>query len=420
MTTTPVRCDVAIVGGGMVGASLALALRDTGLDVLVIEAFAPDASAQPSFDERTTALGNGSRRIFEALGLWPQLRSQAAPIRRIHVSDAGRFGFARLDAAEFELDALGYVVPNRVIGRELWAALRLLPQVQLAMPARATQVLLGDDAVQIRLQDAAGERQVTARLVVAADGAQSLVRQAAGIAASNEDYGQTAIVASLRTDRANDGTAYERFTPAGPMALLPLASGGAGGAWRTLVWACPPVEAADLLNLGDSEFAARWQSAFGWRAGKLLELKARAAYPLALVRAGAGVARRAVLLGNASQALHPVAGQGFNLGLRDAAELAEVLADAAIAAPDRAARDVGAAGLLAAFAARRAADRDGVIRFTDGLVRLFADRRPGVAPLRDLGLLLFDLTPPAKRALSRVSAGFGGRASRLSRGLPLR
>jgi 2-octaprenyl-6-methoxyphenol hydroxylase len=416
---------VAIVGGGMVGASLALALRATGLKLLLVEAFAPDAAAQPSFDERTTALGNGSRRVFEALGIWPQLAAEAAPIRHIHVSDAGRFGFARLNAAEFDLDALGYVVPNRAIGRELWAALRSQPQVELLMPARVTNVVLGDALAELRLVDATGERRCSARLVVAADGAQSLVRQAAGIGASNEDYAQTAIVAILRTGLANDGTAYERFTPAGPMALLPVASDAAAGGWRTLVWACDPQQAADLLAVDDAQFIARWQASFGWRAGKGLELKTRVAYPLSLVRAGAGVAGRAVLLGNASQALHPVAGQGFNLGLRDAAELAELLAAAVAAnaaqpAAERAPLDVGDAALLRDFAARRTADREGVIRFTDGLVKLFADRRPGVAALRDLGLLLFDLTPPAKRLLSRVSAGFGGRAPRLSRGLPLR
>jgi 2-octaprenyl-6-methoxyphenol hydroxylase len=413
MTTVTAPFDVAIVGGGMVGASLALALRDTGLSILVIEAYAPESQAQPSFDERTTALGNGSRRVFEALGLWPRLAPEASQIRRIHVSDAGRFGFARLDAADFDQAALGYVVPNRVIGRELWAALRQAGRVQFRMPARVTRIELGEAVARLQVLDAQGESEVTARLVVAADGAQSLVRQAAGIEASRDDYGQTAIVASLRTDRADDGTAYERFTEAGPMALLPIVTPAAGH-WRTLVWAAKPAEAEALLAMDDAAFLVRWQQAFGWRAGKALQLGARVAYPLSLVRAGAGVARRAVLLGNASQALHPVAGQGFNLGLRDAAELAELLAGAAAAQ-----RDVGAADLLATFAAHRDVDRDGMVRFTDGLVRVFSDARPGVARLRDLGLLLFDMLPPAKRALSRVSAGFGGRSPRLTRGLPL-
>jgi len=405
--------DVVIVGGGMVGASLALALIHTPLRILVIEAFAPESGEQPSFDERTSALGNGSRQVFEALGLWDHLLPDAAPIRRIHVSDAGHFGFARLDAAEFGQAAIGYVVPNRVIGRELWGALRRAARIDVRMPARVTRVHAVADAASVEFTDDRGAQRVSARLVVAADGAQSLVRAAAGIEATRDDYDQTAIIASLRTDRADDGTAYERFTSAGPMALLPLKL-PLPGHWRALVWAARPDDAAALLALDAASFLTRWQDAFGWRAGRALQLGRRVAYPLALVRAGAGIAPRAVLLGNASQSLHPVAGQGFNLGLRDAAGLAELLAQAA-----RAGEDVGAPALLERYAAAREADREGVVRLTDGLVRGFSDARAGRATLRNLGLLAFDLLPPAKRALSRVSFGFGGASPRLTRGLPL-
>ena len=413
MNDTPPDYDVAIIGGGMVGASLALALGATPLRILVVEAFAPDSAAQPSFDERTSALGNGSRRVFEALGLWDRLAPDASQIRRIHVSDAGRFGFARLDAADFDQQALGYVVPNRVIGRELWAALREAARVEVQMPARVARVALTSQAARIDIASATGERSVSARLVVAADGAQSLVREAAGIGARRDDYAQTAVITSLRSDLPDDGTAYERFTAAGPMALLPLKLPLAGH-WRALVWAAAPAQADALLALEDAAFMTQWQAAFGWRAGRALQIGRRAAYPLSLVRAEAATASRAVLLGNASQSLHPVAGQGFNLGLRDAAELAELLADAATRGAD-----VGAPELLALFASRRQADRDGVVRFTDGLVRSFSDRRAGVGLLRNAGLLLFDMLPPAKRALSRVSFGFGGRSPRLARGLPL-
>jgi len=405
--------DVVIVGGGMVGASLALALIHTPLRILVIEAFEPESGQQPSFDERTSALGNGSRQVFEALGLWDRLLPDAAPIRRIHVSDAGHFGFARLDAAQFGQAAIGYVVPNRVIGRELWGALRRAARIDVRMPARVTRVQPAADTATVEFTDDRGAQRVSARLVVAADGAQSLVRAAAGIEATRDDYDQTAIIASLRTDRADDGTAYERFTSAGPMALLPLKL-PLPGHWRALVWAARPADAAALLALDEASFMARWQDAFGWRAGRALQLGRRVAYPLALVRAGAGIAPRAVLLGNASQSLHPVAGQGFNLGLRDAAGLAELLAQAA-----RAGEDVGAPALLERYAAAREADREGVVRLTDGLVRGFSDARAGRATLRNLGLLAFDLLPPAKRALSRVSFGFGGASPRLTRGLPL-
>ncbi|MEY4760901.1 MAG: hypothetical protein RLZZ200_757 [Pseudomonadota bacterium] len=405
--------DVVIVGGGMVGASLALALASSGLRLLVIEAVEPGSVDQPSFDERTTALGNGSRQVFEALGLWRKLLPEAAPIRRIHVSDAGRFGFARLDAEEFGQAALGYVIPNRVIGRELWAALRSATGVEVCLPAKASRIVLDGDAATLVFEQGGETRTAVARLLVAADGAQSLVRTAAGIDATRDEYDQTAIIAPVRTDAPDDGTAYERFTSAGPMAVLPLRAPGAGH-WRAMVWAARPEEAEALMSLDEADFLRRWQDAFGWRAGRALQVGRRVAYPLALVRAGEGIARRAVLLGNASQSLHPVAGQGFNLGLRDAAALAELLADAT-----RRGEDFGSQGLLARYAAQRGVDRDGVVRFTDRLVRGFSDARPGRAALRNLGLLVFDLLPPAKRALSRISFGFGGESPRLTRGLPL-
>lgn len=406
------RFDLAIVGGGLVGASLAVALSASKLRIALVEAFAPDSASQPSFDERTTALGNASRRVFEAVGLWAAMEPDAAPITDIHVSDAGRFGFARLAAKDFGVPALGYVVPNRVLGRVLWEGLRHTGNVTLFMPMRVSAVEPGSDAVGLALESTAtgsmGAQRIDARLVVAADGANSLVREAAGLSAVVDDYHQVAVVAAIRTDQANDGTAYERFTAAGPMALLPL-RGAAQHNWRTLVWAARPDDAKRLLALEAPAFLAEWQQAFGWRAGRAMELGRRVPYPLALSRSSEAVAHRIAMLGNASQLLHPVAGQGFNLGLRDAAELAEVLA----AGP----ADPGSDEVLADFAARRKADRGGVVRFTDTLVRTFSNTNPAVALARDAGLLAFDLLPPAKRALSRVSLGFGARAPRLTRGL---
>jgi len=306
------------------------------------------------------------------------------------------------------------VVPNRVLGRELWRALAATPEVTAFMPARLHTLTVAADAATLELDQAAGPVSITARLVVAADGAQSLVRKVAGLGAAVSDYGQVAVVASLRTDRANDGVAYERFTAAGPMALLPLRSGN-GASWRTLVWAARPHAAERLLQLSPDEFMREWQGAFGWRAGRALQLGQRGRYPLALSRSEGTVAPRTVLLGNAAQSLHPVAGQGFNLGLRDAAELAELLHSVTASGVV----DVGTEALLAPYAASRARDRDGVVGFTDTLVRVFSSEHRLAAAARDAGLLLFDLLPPAKRALSRVSLGFGARASRLARGLPL-
>jgi 2-octaprenyl-6-methoxyphenol hydroxylase len=409
--------DIAIVGGGMVGASLALALAQSSLRVALVEGVDPAAAAQPSFDDRTTALGNGARRILEALGVWEQVCPEAAPIRRIHVSDAGRYGFARLEAAQQGVDAFGYVVVNRVLGRALWSRLGAQPVLLRCMPARANGGGLEGDARVLALDSpAAGvPKSLRARLLVAADGAQSLLRSAAGIEAQVADYGQVAVIANLAADRSHHDVAYERFTPSGPIALLPLASGDWG-----VVWTLTTERAAEALAWDDARFLDELQRCFGWRAGRFTRVGRRTSYPLKLTRAAAATAERLVLIGNAAQSLHPVAGQGFNLGLRDAATLAELLVDRAAQCAAGGTRfDPGAAAVLAEFAQRRADDRGGVTRFTDGLVRLFGDARPGVGFARDLGLLLFDLSPTAKAALARVSWGFAGRTPRLARGLPL-
>ena len=402
--------DVAIVGGGMVGASFALALRATKLRVLLIEGIPPDSATQPSFDERTTALGNGSRQIFESLGVWQAMAAESAAIGSIHVSDAGRFGVARLEAREQGVPAFGYVVPNRVIGRVLWQALRESPHVTLAMPAQLKGATLREDGVLLDLVQDGRTETIRAAVAVAADGAGSVLRASAGIKADIEDYEQVAIVVNAATERPNNGQAYERFTPSGPLAVLPVAGGG-----YAVIWAVAPARAAELMALDDHAFAAELLAAFGWRAGRWTRIGRRYTYPLTLSRAEQTVAGRVVLIGNAAQALHPVAGQGFNLGLRDAATLAEMLAKAGPGADF--APVVGE--LLGQFAAWRAEDRSGVTRFTDGLVKLFGSHAPGVSLVRNFGLLLFDLSPAAKRALSRVSWGFAGRMPRLARGLPL-
>jgi 2-octaprenyl-6-methoxyphenol hydroxylase len=401
--------DIAIIGGGMVGASLALALAAAGHRIVLIEGVAPDSQAHQSFDERTTALGNASRRILEGLDVWPAIADQCGVIRAIHVSDAGRLAFARLDARAQGIEAFGFVVPNRVLGTALWERIRGNAAISVRMPATLAAVSTDPEGVTLALAaDAASGAgpSLRARLAVAADGAHSAVRREAGITASEADYGQVAIVANVAADVAHSGTAYERFTAGGPLALVPLRDGS-----YTVVWARPPDAAAPTLAASDAEFLQLLQQHFGWRAGRFVRVGRRASYPLKLTRADAAVAPRTILIGNAAQSLHPVAGQGFNLALRDAAALAELVVGAA---------DPGAPPLLARFAADRAADRRGVTRFTDGLIRMFGDSRAPVRLARDAGLLLFDLLPPAKSALARVSLGFGGRTPRLARGLPLR
>lgn len=405
----PERYDIAIVGGGMVGATLAVALAPLKLRVVLIEAVAHDSAAQPSFDERTTALSNGSRRILETIGVWPGLEGAASTIRKIHVSDQGRFGFARIDAAEQGLLAMGYVVPNRVLGEALWAR---LPSRNLRVfcPAEVAQVTAVHDGVLLDIKQEGSVSRVTAHLVVAADGMQSAVRSAFGVDTEVRDYEQTAVITTILPQRFHEQVAYERFTADGPLALLPLEGGRC-----TLVLTLSPESAAAALQWSDTDFIAEVQRRFGFRLGRFLKVGRRVSYPLSLHRAQRTSEGRCVIIGNAAQSLHPVAGMGFNLGLRDVASLAELLADG----HEQPAFDAGGPQLLAAYDQWRKADRGSVIAFTDGLVRLFSAPLLSIRGLRDLGLLAFDLLPPAKAALSRLSTGANGRVPKLARGVAL-
>ncbi len=411
----------------MVGASLAVALDGLGVRIALIEAVAHDAASQPSFDERTTALSNGSRRIFETLGVWPALSATATPIRKIHVSDQGHFGFARIDAAEQGLAAMGYVVPNRSLGSALWSRLSHSASVRVFCPAQVLGVDVREQSIELRLQSATHIRQgetasagtgetLEARLVVAADGAQSAVRGAFGVAAEARDYEQTAVITTVLPQRFHDHVAYERFTDSGPLALLPLADGRC-----TLVLTLKPASADQAMAWSDQEFLAEVQRRFGFRLGRFLKVGRRVPYPLSLTRSDRTSAGRCVIVGNAAQGLHPVAGMGFNLGLRDVACLAELVAEHR-AAQDRTARDddLGSGCLQTQYDAWRAADRGGAIAFTDGLVRLFSNPLGAIQRLRNAGLLAFDLAAPAKAALSRLSTGAAGRIPKLARGVALR
>ena len=400
--------DVAIVGGGMVGASLAVALAPLKLRVALIEAIPHNATAQPSFDERTTALSNGSRRILETIGVWPALNELATPIAKIHVSDQGRFGFARIDAREQGLSAMGYVVPNRALGRALWSRLSST-DIKIFCPAEVSLLSVNDRAVNIEIAAAGAKTAIDAKLIVAADGAQSVVRSAFGIAAEVRDYDQTAVITTVLPQRFHDNVAYERFTPSGPLALLPLDGGRC-----TLVLTLSKDAAQSALAWSDAQFLAEVQRRFGFRLGRFLKVGRRVPYPLSLTQSERTSAQRCVIIGNAAQGLHPVAGMGFNLGLRDVASLAELIAENA-----RSGADPGGAKSLSEYDAWRSADRGGVIAFTDGLVRTFSNPSSLVARLRNLGLLAFDLLPPAKSALSRLSTGGGGRIPKLARGVAL-
>jgi 2-octaprenyl-6-methoxyphenol hydroxylase len=395
----------------MVGASLAVALDGLGVRMALIEAFPHDSASSPSFDERTTALSNGSRRILDTLGVWPAVSAAATPIRKIHISDQGRFGFARVDAAEQGLSAMGYVVPNRALGAALWSPLAGSAGVRVLCPAQVLQVTPGEGSVELSIAEGGAVSTVEARLVVAADGAQSLVRAAFGVEAQSRDYRQTAVITAVLPQRFHEYVAYERFTDSGPLALLPLADGRC-----TLVMTLDPAQAQLAMSWSDAEFLAEVQRRFGFRLGRFLKVGRRVLYPLSLTRSDRTSAGRCVIIGNAAQGLHPVAGMGFNLGLRDAASLAELVAEHRHAGH----ADLGDGRLQAEYDAWRTADRGGIIAFTDGLVRIFSNPLRAVQRLRNFGLLAFDILPPAKAALSRLSTGASGRIPKLARGVALR
>jgi len=402
--------DVLIVGGGMVGASLAVALRSLPLKVGLIEAVEFESSDQPSYDDRTVALSYGSKRIFETLGVWSRIEaSGATPIHRIHISDRGRFGFARLSHVDAGVDALGWVVENRALGRALKDALAGCPGLAFFCPAVMDSVEYGADSAQVRIRRGEQLETLTARLVVAADGGRSLVREQAGIETRRRDYHQTALVTNVTPERPHANVAYERFTDSGPLALLPMRDNRCA-----VVWSLSPERAEAMLQLEGVAFLAALQERFGQRLGRFLKAGHRAAYPLARTEVMETIRHRLALIGNAAHTVHPVAGQGFNLGLRDVATLAQVLSEA-----QRAGQDPGDLAVLQRYAQWRRRDVWATSSFTNGLVRIFSNDLPPLSIARNLGLVTVDLFPPAKRALLRLSMGLAGRLPRLARGLPL-
>jgi 2-octaprenyl-6-methoxyphenol hydroxylase len=425
-TQRDIHYDIVIAGGGMVGSSLALALAPLGLRTAIVEPVPRAAATQPSFDDRSTALSRSSQRMFEAMGLWDDIVAAATPISRIHVSDKGRFGFSHIDAAEQDVEALGYVVINRVLGGVLQRALTGVSSLDTLCPSRIVEAKPGPECVKIGVETGDGEhRELRCELLVAADGASSAVRTMLGIAATQTSYGQCAVIGNLLTERPMQNTAYERFTPEGPLALLPVADDRAG-----FVWTVAEQDVERVMELDDVKFLLELQDVFGQRLGEFSRVGKRAAYPLILSKAARLTAQRAVLVGNAAHGLHPVAAQGFNLGLRDVAALCDCIADArhhggdavaATSADDRAdcAVDCGAASILARYSTWRRGDQRKLVGFTDGLVRLFGDARGPVRALRNVGMLGFDLIPGVRSLFAKHTMGLAGRLPRLSRGVPL-
>lgn len=405
--------DVVIAGGGLVGGSLAIALAQTDCRVALVEAVPPESAQQPSFDDRTIALSRGSYRILDQLGIWSRIAESVWPIHQIHVSQQGRFGTAVIDTNEQGVPELGYVIKSRALGLALWALIREQAGIEVFCPAKVTATTVVNGIRQVELHSGDEQQTLQTKLLTVADGARSSVRTALGIAAEERDYEQVAVVANLQIDSAHSGyIAYERFTPEGPLAILP----GADGQY-TAVLARNADTVQEVMDMPDESLLDMLQSLFGFRLGRLRRIGKRQAYPLHLVTAKDIVTERAVVIGNAANGLHPVAAQGFNLGLRDVASLAEMIADGL--GKDRDGFDAGNAEFLEEYANWRTSDQRKVVRFTDGLIRLFGVGGGAAATVRGLSLSVFDVLPGAKQALAQQTMGLTGRMTRLARGLPL-
>ena len=403
--------DVLIVGGGLVGSLLANALLQIPLSVTMVEAQEVRRLEQPGFDGRATALANGSKRVLEQLGLWRALSAEAEPIKSIHIGEAGRFGAARINAVEEGVAALGYTVENRVLGEALWAPLTLADHFHCLAPAELLGFSSGPNGITASVAQDGKQLDVRTRLLIAADGARSRVRQTLGIAAREDDYGQHAVIVNCTTEEPHAGRAFERFRPAGPLAFLPLTRHRVA-----VVWTLEADAAGAVMSLPDAEFRAELQAAFGYRLGEIVRVGKRVEHRLHRLKSDAVIDQRIALIGNAAISLHPVAGQGFNLALRDIATLAEVIADESRCADSA---DIGSSTVLDRYQQWRARDQKRVAAFTHGLVRSFGVSAPGLGALRGLGLMAFDLLPGAKSLLARHTMGQAGRLPRLARHLRL-
>jgi 2-octaprenyl-6-methoxyphenol hydroxylase len=392
--------DLLIVGSGLAGNCLALALKDAGFRIAIIEANTrAQLHASPAGD-RALALAAGTVMMLDTLGVWQGIKHAATPIQHIHISDRGHFGKTRLSAQKEHIDALGYVIAARDIETYV-ANLVINAGIDIIAPARVVGLISGDQEICVNIKQNDQSQNLSAKLLVGADGGLSSVRQLLNINQLITDYGQTALITSVKSTIPNNNTAYERFTSSGPLALLPISKNECAVIWTR------SHEDADTLMLGrEADFLVELQQCFGFKLGELTLTAPRRAFPLSLIRAEQMVAGRAVIIGNAVHQLHPVAGQGFNLGLRDVIQLAEMLIK-----QHEQNKDIGEADFLNAYAVSRKKDHDWTIGFTDTLIKIFANEWLALAAARNIGLTLLDHIPAAKKLLTQHAMGFAGQTN---------
>jgi 2-octaprenyl-6-methoxyphenol hydroxylase len=394
--------DLVIAGGGLAGNCLALALKNTGLRIAIVEANTREQLFNSPAGDRALALAAGTVMMLGALGIWQGISHAATAIKHIHISDRGHFGKTRLSAQKEQVDALGCVITARDIETYV-ANLVTEAGIDLISPARVVGLMSGDKEVCISLKQGNESLNVSASLLVGADGGLSSVRKLLDIAQHMTEYGQTALVTTVKSTISHKNTAFERFTASGPLALLPVAKNHCAVVWTRTS------EDANALMLGsEADFLAELQQCFGFKLGELRLTAPRRTFPLSLIRAEKMVAGRAVIIGNAVHQLHPVAGQGFNLGLRDVVQLAEMLIK-----QHEQNKDIGAADFLKEYAVSRKKDHDRTIGFTDAVVKIFSNEWLALVAARNIGLTLLDHLPAAKTLLTRHAMGLSGHMPRL-------
>lgn len=377
--------DILVIGGGLTGATLMLALQGLGYSTLLVEEKPFSDKIKPDFDARSLALSPASQRILTMLGVWEHLKAYVTPIEMIHVSDQHHFGVSRLQSTLD--DPLGYVVEMQHINQALH---HLLHHDQLMAPASLQSLDYKNRSALIHTDS--GEVHIGARLIVAADGTRSAVRRFGNLSTKVKQYNQHALVANVGLLKHHEQSAYERFTTHGPLALLPMQDKR-----MSLVWTVPPNEAAHLLSLSDADFLRQLQQTFGYRVGRFVQVGKRFSYPLQQVLMPQQIQWPVVFVGNAAHTLHPVAGQGFNLGLRDVATLAQCLVAQGLTEE-----------MLSRYVQLRIHDQKAMACLTDGLIQLFSSRLPGLGFARGLGLIALDNIPALKNLLARYARGFGG------------
>lgn len=401
--------DVTIIGAGMVGASLACALAPSGLRIGIIESIPLSNDQETSYDDRGITLSPSSQRILDRIGVWQEVQSTTTAIKKIHVSEQGRFGFTHLDANDIGKTELGHVVVARCLGQALHKRMAAFKNINLICPAQLKHFQRTDTGMILEIVESESIKTINTGLLVGADGNRSLVRRLAGISTKERDFEQTAIVANISTQKPNHATAYERFTPHGPVALLPIDKNRS-----VLVFIVNKENAERYLSMPEMQYIKTIETEFGRRLGKIEKVGQRRSYPIIFIEAVEQYQQQLILLGNSAHSIHPNMAQGFNLGLRDTAGLAECISDGIAKG-----LDIDDINILENYIALRHADQRRVMRFTNGLASSFYNQLPLLGPVRNFAMLLIDTIPDLKSTFVEKAMGLSGLQPRLVRGLEL-